>query len=588
MPRAQKLTRAATLEFLQGELDKPEALLVTCRLLVHRHRGDDLPERCWCCGSREAVIDHEVHIGRLLIDTVTRDRFHEQDYDAATWADMTAGAHPVEMRLSCSAWHDVETGYSAEQVLLDRETPEWLVSGAQRSGKTQDGCTWLALRWFWFGGDGVRFRVQGPEMPQAHVIKEKLCVGDDDADPILPAETVNYYPEDQRKAHQWIDMVDGSSIQLTHTKSEKHLKGFKCKAILWTEATECQHVEIHTVTLGRTVQGGQVYVDGTPKAGHWMRPVVMSATKAREKELQDGVTPPLRAISKPMAANPWLNPEEVAMHRAASWEIDPTSTRRDYDGEWVGNHAMIFGDVWDAEVHVVDVFSDDLSSLGLVDATRKVSRRWFKGVGHDWIAGADVNYDPHTAVVCKLFEVPGSDGVTGIIVMDTVRTPRTDAYEAAFKLRTVAGGKYQGIGVALDANGSWDKQHVSHTGGRATTPVKDYERLGFDVRCNKHTRTGRPANPPIRDSTALIRHLMRTRAGPTSKQTPLFLVSARCKDVINAIESQQDDGTGKPIKVSGAASDRMVAAYTDSLRYIVWPFFQRGVYSRPVKFINHG
>jgi len=336
------------------------------------------------------------------------------------------------------------------------------------------------------------------------------------------------------------------------------------------------------------VQGGQMYVDGTPKAGHWLRPIVMSAGKARERELQESVTPALRAISKPMAANPWLNPAEVAKRRAASWEIDPTTTRRDYDGEWVGNHAMIFGDVWDAEIHVVDVFSDDLSNLGLKDVTRAMSRRWFRGTGHDWIAGADVNYDPHTAVVCKLFEVPGSNGACGIIIMDTVRTPRTDAYEAAFKLRTVRDGKYEGIGVALDANGSWDTQHVSHTGGRATTPVRDYKRLKFDVRCNKHTKTGRPANPPVRDSTALIRHLMRTRAGPSQDQKPLFLVNARCKDVINAIESQEDDGTGKPIKVSGASSDRMIAAFTDSIRYITWPFFNRGVYSKRAKFLNQG
>lgn len=588
MPRAQKLTRAATLEYLRGEIERPEALLVTCRLLVHRHRGEDKPEACWCCGSREAKIEREVHIGRLLIDTVTRERFHEQDYSASEWAAMSAGSHPVEMRLSCSAWSDVETGYTAEYVLMDRDTPEWVVSGAQRSGKTQDGCTWLALRWFWGGADGVKFRVQGPEMPQAHVIKDKLCVGDEDAAAIFPPELVSYYPEDQRKAHQWIDMVDGSSIQLTHTKSEKHLKGFKLKAILWTEATECPNINIHTVTSGRTVQGGQVYVDGTPKAGHWLRPIVMDAKKDREKELQHGERPALRAISKPMSANPWLNPEEVALRRAASWAIDPTTTRRDYDGEWVGNHAMIFGDVWDAEIHVVDVFSDDLSSLGLVDVTRQVSRRWFRGTGHDWIAGADVNYDPHTAVICKLFQVPGTENATGIIIMDTVRTPRTDAYEAAFKLRTVSSGKYQGIGVALDANGSWDTQHVSHTGGRATTPVKDYKRVGFDVRCNKHTRTGKPANPPVRDSTALIRHLMRSRAGPSSKQTPLFLVNARCKDVINAIESQEDDGTGKPIKVSGAASDRMIAAFTDSIRYIAWPFFNKGVYRKPVKFLNDG
>jgi hypothetical protein len=53
--------------------------------------------------------------------------------------------------------------------------------------------------------------------------------------------------------------------------------------------------------------------------------------------------------------------------------------------------------------------------------------------------------------------------------------------------------------------------------------------------------------------------------------------------MIHAIESQEDRGDGTPVKESGKASDYLIAAFTDSLRYIAWPLFSDAVYSKPSK-----
>ena len=47
-----------------------------------------------------------------------------------------------------------------------------------------------------------------------------------------------------------------------------------------------------------------------------------------------------------------------------------------------------------------------------------------------------------------------------------------------------------------------------------------------------------------------------------------------------AITEQQDRGDGNPVKESGRYSDREIAAWTDSLRYISWPLLLRDVEAR--------
>lgn len=602
MPRQQAQTRARTVELLEEDHRKPKLILVKSRILVHSRREDGPGESCWCCGSKHAHIADEIEDEQVLISTVTRERLLRSEVsDAAKWAKACAGAHVVEQNFTISDHVDPDTGYSDLDVFRDETTPVWVVTGGNRSGKTHLGAQRLIRAWIRKGGDGVLFRIMSLRLGQSHMVMNKLVKGEGRAAPMFDPILVTYFPKTEDQRDQHIRLVDGTAIHLTYAGDGEHLKGVSVAYTHWTEVTACPHHSAFTVALARALDDlGQLYLDSTPRAGHWLKDMFEDALRHRRDEittLQRGETPKrphTRAVSKSVLNNPWQDPEYVKLAWEAAKAQDPIGARRDWGGEWIGNNATIFGEVWDPMTHVVDMYNGcDLSTLGLRDVTRQVSRKFFGGTGHDWVAGVDVNFSPHTAVVCKVYEHPKTPGVYGLLVWDEVRTYNCSAYGAAVALRNKGGdvglgeGAYKGCGVAIDATAAHENQHRSHTGGRRTTPVKDYKQLGFNCRPNFHPKSGKPANPSVADSTALLRHLMRQTVGPrpdSDRPVPRFLVNAaNCSGVINALESQEDRGDGTPVKVSGKASDYEIAAFTDSLRYLAWPLFNVGVYAKPSK-----
>ena len=62
------------------------------------------------------------------------------------------------------------------------------------------------------------------------------------------------------------------------------------------------------------------------------------------------------------------------------------------------------------------------------------------------------------------------------------------------------------------------------------------------------------------------------------------MVNATYADgTIRAIERTEDRGDGKPVKVANTVSDRDIAAFNDSLRYVTWPIFSQ-LYRKPLRF----
>jgi hypothetical protein len=477
---------------------------------------------------------------------------------------------------------------SEADTLLDMDTKAWVFGGANRSGKTQLAVTWLALRWLLRGGRGSLFRIYAPVIKQSHIGMSKLIHGDAQTRPLIDPLLVLSYPSQIRAVDQKIRLLDGSEIELMHARSPAHIKGESVVDSIWLEVAECDNDTVYPVIQARHVSTrGQLVMDSTPKRGHWLVGKVENArTELERAEKEPGYKPLIRAFAKPISANPWNNPDEIAAQRATVAMSDPIMARREFDGEWVGRYAMMFEEDWDGDANTVDMWTPDLKSLGLVDVTRKASRKFFGGDGYDWVCGVDVNRNPHTAVVCKIYEHPAHPGVRGLLVYDQVRTYNASAYGAAQELHRApeGAGAYQGAAIAIDANAAHPNQHVAHTGGRSTTPIRDYESFGFKVKPNRSADKGKPYNPSVTDSTALLRHLMRSRVGPSNAQVPRFIVNAsKCSGVIRAIESQQDRGDGRPVKVPGSLSDSEIAAYTDSLRYLAWPMFHKDVYRKPAK-----
>jgi len=574
--------RAAVLDSAQA----PEWLIVRSRVVLHARR-DEPGARCPCCGSRWAHIIEEERGPELLIDTSQRRRWlRHETKDRATFDEIAAIAHPVDMPLRVPDIADAKTGLSPLDLLTDLDAMAHAVSGGNRSGKSTFGTdAWLPYRWLLRGGAGRMFRLLGPVRAQAHILANKLFGVEGDKPGSFPPVLIESLPTSRFAQEQTVRLVDGTEMQLTHAKSAGHLKGVSVQDTLWTEVTECKHPEVYTVTLARHADtGGQLYLDSTPKKGHWMEPMV-TETMAEEPGKDDGRRPAVVALSMRTIDNPWIDPEEVTDARAAAMKVDPVMAKREFDGEWVGGSPLIFGEVWKPETAILDLpggagGGPDLAALGLRDITKKATRRFWGGGGAEWAIGVDVNRNPHTAICCKIYtpaSVQDSSDVQqwGLFVFDEVRTWNSDAYGAAKALHERWDGLYRKGAIGIDANSAHGSQHAAHTGGRATTPVLDYKKFGFNCRPNRHPQSGKPWNPYVRDGIAVVKQLMRGGR---------FLVNATYADgTIRAIERTEDRGDGKPVKMANTVSDRDIAAFNDAIRYVSWPIFG-ALYRTPVRF----
>jgi hypothetical protein len=522
---------------------------------------------------------------QLLIDTGQRRRWLLEDTkDKDTWHQIASIAHEVDLPLRVPDVEDAKTGKAPIDLLWDFDSMCHAVSGGNRSGKSTFGTdAWLPLRWLMMGGAGTMFRLLGPVRAQAHILANKLFGMEGDKPGAFPPALVESVPTSQFAQEQTVRLVDGTEFQLTHAKSAGHLKGVSVAGTLWTEVTECKHAEVYTVTLARHADtGGQLYLDSTPRKGHWMEPMIQEASKSDEDaDKRPGVV----AISLKTIDNPWIDPEEVRSARAAAAAVDPIMAKREFDGEWVGGAPLIYGDVWRPETAIIDLpggtgGAPNLAELGLLDITKRATRKFWGGAGHEWAVGVDVNRNPHTAVVCKIYvdsSCTDKSNVAqwGLFVFDEVRTWNSDAYGAAKALAERWGGLYKKSAIGIDANAAHSNQHASHTGGRATTPVLDYRKFGFNARPNRHPQSGKPWNPYVRDGIAVIKQLMRSGR---------FIINATYADgTIRAIERTEDRGDGKPVKVANTVSDRDIAAFNDSLRYVTWPIFSQ-LYRKPLRF----
>lgn len=595
MPRFATLAAHEAEDMLIREAEAQDLVLVRPEILVHSRRKK-VGRPCPCCGSRRARITKRKRLSPVLFDRDTGDRWIRSEIkDQSLFDDQAEDAHVVELPLRIPDSADPETDTTAYDVVMDFDTVATTASGGNQGGKTTLGThAWLPLRWLYMGGREHIFRLIGPDLHHAWILATKMFIGQAGLPPAIPSELIEYIPTDPNMPlnKRTIRMIDGSQFQLLDAKKPGKWKGDRVYGTQWTEVTECPHVEGYVIATGRAIMtGGQIFMDSTPVEGHWLEDIVKGNFTKDHLELKEGDDdddrPMFLNYTMASANNPWANAEAVARQRAAAYAIDPVMAAREYDGKWVGKSAKIYGHVWDPVKHIIDIpggpREPNLSAFGLMDVTPVAARKFFGSTHrHDWVCGVDVNKNPHTALACKVFVREGQDPTDsenwGLYVHDEIRTPNCDALGAAEALYHRWEGLYRGAGVAIDANAAHHNQHVSHTGGRATTPVLDYKRMGFNCRPNLSAK-GKPQNPFIKDRIALTKFMLRS-------DPPRLIVNSLCSGLIRAIERQEDKGDGTPVKVPNTWSDREIAAYVEGVHYLAWPIFSPGTYVPKTKMIK--
>ncbi len=567
------------LEKLAAAAARPQLIHVRAFALLHERHPKPRTGTCECCGSDLARISERVELDELIIDIANGQRYRLSEIkDKAGFADLAKRCDvSTELPLRLPAWSD-EEGFSPLAALLDHNVRRLVLEGGNRGGKTTEMCCCAAWDWLTLGGPGAEFALLGPEMKQAHLLKRKLFEGETVGrfnPPIFPPELWTSVPEKERQEDQFCRMVDGSRFWCTHAKQAGHLKGRAWSGAYWTEARECKHSEVNTVVRARVVDaGGRVVFDSTPgpDLSHWLKTGVVDI--ANEEKFKAGrgeqVERTTRILNFSSLRNPWICPEEMAKARADAVRHNPQDARREFDGEWCSDYSTLFGEVWDASYHIEDIPGGNLAAIGLNDITRKASRRFFRGGGHSWVLGCDVNFAPMCWVACRIFGDPEDETTWGLAILDEFHVWHKGPTGAGQDLLKYKDGRYAGAGISIDATAAQGHTMAGRRGGKTGTPALELRSLGFNcLPCNTSPKTGRHSNPDVQDSTNLLKWLMRRHENKPRR----FVVHSGCTRMIRAIETQENRGDGRPPKVSNSFTDREVNNVIECARYLGWSLF---------------
>jgi len=486
---------------------------------------------------------------------------------------MAAAAEVVEVQLRC-------TPITAD-VITDTEHRVIVGVGAARSMKTQTGVVWAFRQWMLRGGEGTIAWFLGPELDRAFVLVEKFCNGEGDNPPVCPPILVRSFPRNKDAHDPTIEMIDGTKIMVKHMGSSG--RNLTARGIVFGLATEMATAgsAMNFVRLrGRTVQSkGQIYLDAVPEPHNWVRTAILDAAIAEAEEIKEAIAAGVpaneatyRVVQLSQAVNVWVDEKESAAFARDLYRIDPRMAAREAGGEWVDDR-----DIWmpmfDPAIHTFDpLHLDPLEFLGLEDATGQASLRWFvEPKTH--IVGADINARPHTALIAKIAVRKGErmnvPRLWRLVVLDVLQVYGKDSREAAGILSEYRGDAYKGAGVVIDSS-STNERH--NAGGALNqrlnmTPLEAYRRAGFETRGPmRSSDPSKYTNPSRYDGSIVCRDIFRANR--------IHIDRRFCQPFIYALRNQMAEGDGVVAeKLENTVQDRKVAAFTDVLRYMAWPFF---------------
>jgi hypothetical protein len=609
MARRDQWTRHAALQAARDLASTPA--LARVRYVAKIHARSTSAGTCPCCGSPTAKIVDEYDDLDLLLNLDEGTRWlralppntrgaallqHQVPSDVGLFDELAADADVTHTVLLRVASHCVDLVFDASSTTL-------LAGGAARSTKTQHGCVWMARQLGLRGGPGKLFLLAGPSVEQAFIPVDKLVVGEgEDNPPILPAGLVVRRPT-MTETTPTIELLDGTRIRVRHTATSARLGGRRYEAIQWTEASGTTSREgdagkdAYTQLRGRIVSSrGQMYLDAVPKRKSWVVPTIINVARdedeAETRAVKKGepFTRTVRVQHLSSVDNPWLDEAEAVSFRNDLYRVDPKAAAREADGLWTGDATEFFADLFDGAAHTYEYegWADVCEFLGLRDATRQASLRWFRDP-REWIAGVDINANPHSAIVAKIAVPKDADDrdpdawiLLPHAVFQTWRDPTgrafgdrraNDSAEAAKLLATEHDGIFAGAGVIMDATSSYRGHNAGGVtnANRNAIPREDYERAGFEVRGPDRWHDGERnfKNPSVPDSAAVVRRMLRDNR-------VRFNRLHGGHRLVNAVREVESDETGtRPSKERGTDQDRYIASLIDCWRYLAWPFWKR-------------
>lgn len=487
---------------------------------------------------------------------------------------MAAGATVVDLPFRC-------TPLTAD-VVCDTDRRVVACVGAARSMKTQTIVVGGAREWMLHGGQGKIAWLLGPEIDRAFVLIEKYCDGEGENPPVFPPELIRHRPTSQNDKNPHIELIDGTVFAVKHMGAMgKNLTARGVFLVIATEMATATSPMNFVRLRGRIVQNkGKFLLDAVPEARNWVKQAVLDAAVTEAEEIQalrakglPEFAPTYRVVQLSQAVNPWVDAVESEAFMRDLMRIDPRMAAREAGGEWVDDR-----DLWlpmfDAAKHTFDPISrDPLEFLGLEDCTEQASFRWFsEPKAH--IVGVDINARPHTALIGKIGvrkgQRPDVPANWHLVLLDVLQLYGVDSNEAAVHLANHRGGIYRGSGVIIDST----SMLARHNSGGALNqrqnilPPEAYRSAGFEVRGamrRKHDAS-EYACPSKFDSSLMCRAMF--------SADRVHIDRRECQPFIYALRNQiaEEDGV-TPEKIGNTVQDRKVAAFTDVLRNMAWPFF---------------
>jgi len=577
VPKIDRLRRDAARELVTAQVRAPDTIVVHLELSIHAKNDTGKP--CPHCQSDHAIETRRERIDTKLIDLDSGESFFRSKVDPVDFDDAAAGELTCTILIPCTESTRAHlTDYHVNKDGQRRSTLT-IFSGGVRSGKTSEDAGEAAVDIFYMGGPGEQGWLGGPTIGHAHIFKKKLIDGEGQMPALLPREFVLSAPRSDRDTDQTAYLIDGTELKFKHCRSVDEWQG---EAPFMSRITEAGNVKDGKILMEAEAR----VTDRQGRAGFDSIPVMPSPLYESylqgKRDIEDnGSEATTRILEMSSADNPWQPPGEMATKRAKAAKLDPQQARRMYDGVWASDNSLLFEDVWDETDGTFDTYFQDhrqiakaLIEIGkakigrpLVDVTKTACRRFFHKP-HEWVIGADANFEPHTALICKIvaFGSPEDQSRWGLLVWDEVRTWRASTFDAAERLSEVGGGYLKGQGVSLDASEDYDKK-IPGGHRKMATGVQDYKAFGFNCKpCNK-TDKGFAKNPDVKISTNLVKHLLR--------ENLMLINGSQCQGLVRALNEQEDRGDGRPKDPakSNTITDREIYAFTDALRYITVPMF---------------
>lgn len=561
---------AGLIRRLERALATPPLVLWTSTLAVHARREGHGP--CPCCGCTTAHLTEERSLGDVLIETSSGERLTEAETDAQTWAALVADAHVVPMRVWSSERQAQIVDASARQVVID---------GGAQSGKTEGAARAFALDIQRRGGRGRVFWLIAPSRRSAYIQAQKLALGYQGREPVIPAELVARGPRSHRDENLSIELIDGTLIDCRPADRADGSKvdGQECQGVWVDEVTKIRHPVYWREALNRTsATGGRVYGTSVPMQGHWFKEDIDAAEAHGDASLlahfaisrYDNVRIPKADIDAQVA----IMLAKPNGQLAVDAEIF---------GKWVNADGLRYFVEFDLKRHVVansarncDANVDATTGDKFVDVTAKASERvgrgrgWFasglKAGNRRWIIGCDINLSPMCGIVCQIFARGQDLDEWGIAVVDEVSMDYATLPAFADRLATVHRGEYRGALVIADPQNCHLHPDIL-AGRKGNASAKAFSDAGFDVRPAAHTtREGKriPVSPDLTDSHLLLRRMM---------EQDRIVVASTAGRLLDALERVVlSPGTNLPVKEPNTASDRL-SNPIDGLRYLAWSIF---------------